>query len=444
MKNRIKTPALLLAATLALGGCDLLDVNNPNNLVEESISSPAAASAVANGSLALVASSVSQVWQPYLVASDDVYWIGSRDAWLSLDQGFLSDPNNEFTDGAFPSMGQARWMADEAIEILQGHVSENPGEASFATNLARAYLFAGIMYMVIGEIQEDFAFSDKTEDGPPVGPNNMNSVLQTAISYLDNAVSGAQGVGDATLEQRARAVRARAQQSLAIWQAINPSPSGSGLVNATAAEADALAVIGAAGGVTADWDYNFSYSSGTVGNSMASWINDRKENQIDLSLVTVNAANDIDGIALMDPIDNIPDPALLGRLEQWKDGAFDSKGSTFSDLTVAGTRMMHLILAENGLAAGDNGKFTAHINHVRAMDGLTPYSGQVDAMDMLMHTRRVNTFMQGLRLADMYRWGLSDPQWQPQGDAILAPGTMLPITIIEIRANCYLNGLGCG
>ena len=49
----------------------------------------------------------------------------------------------------------------------------------------------------------------------------------------------------------------------------------------------------------------------------------------------------------------------------------------------------------------------------------------------------------GLRLQDMYRWGLTMPEWDAQSAAITAPGTMLPITIIEIRANCYLNGLGC-
>ena len=63
---------------------------------------------------------------------------------------------------------------------------------------------------------------------------------------------------------------------------------------------------------------------------------------------------------------------------------------------------------------------------------------------MLRHTRRVNMMLQGLRLADMYRWGIRDPQWQDVSAASSRPGTMLPISIIEIRANCHLNGQGCG
>ena len=142
-------------------------------------------------------------------------------------------------------------------------------------------------------------------------------------------------------------------------------------------------------------------------------------------------------------MDNVDAPALVKYLNQWKGGNYLDKGGVYPDLTIASTRLMHLILAENGLAAGDNAKFTTHINHIRAMDGLTPFSGQVPNMDMLKHTRRTNTFLQGLRLADMYRFKVTDSKWQPQAATVTAPGTMRPITIIEIRANCHLNGLGC-
>jgi starch-binding outer membrane protein, SusD/RagB family len=447
MKNRIKAPATAMFAVVALTGCDILDVSNPNNLVEASIRSEAAASAVVNGALSLVASSVSQSWQPYLVATDEMYWIGSRDAWLSVDQGFVDDATNEFIDGPFPALGQARWFSDEAIEILTEHVGTNPSTGN-KTDLARANLFSGIIYMVIGETQDDFAFSDKTEDGPPVGPANMFQVLDGAITRLDAAITGFNGVGDSDRAMKAMSVRARAKQSRAIWDAINPSPSGSGFVNSASAGTDALAVIAAAGGVTADWSYNLTYSSGTVGNSMASWINDRKENQIDLSLVTVNAANDINGIAIKDPIDGVDDPAAIKWLNQWKgasgtSGSYLDKGGVYADLTLASTRMMHLIVAENALASGDNAGFTTHINHVRAMDGLTPFSGQVSNTVMMQHTRRVNVLFQGLRLGDMYRFKLTDSKWDANGAAMSRPGEMLPISIIELRSNCYLNGLGC-
>jgi hypothetical protein len=335
-------------------------------------------------------------------------------------------------------------MSDLSIEILTGHVADNP-TGGHQEDLARANLFSGIIYTIIGETQEDFAFSNKTEDGAPVGPANMSTVLDGAISRLDAAVTGANAVGNADLAMRAMAVRARAKQSRAIWDVINPSAPGTAtFTNASGAAADANAVITAAGGPTADWTYNFTYSAGTVGNSMAGWINDRKENQVDLSLVTVDDAGDIDGIALMDPIDGTADKSVIKWLNQWKDGNYTDKGGSYPELTLTSTRLMHLILAENALASGDTGGFTTHINHIRAMDGSTPFSGQVSNSAMMMHTRRTNVLLQGLRLGDMYRFAQTDSRWEPQGATVTAPGTMFPISIIEIRANCHLNGLGCG
>jgi hypothetical protein len=438
------TRALALMAVTAFAACgDLLDVANPNDLVEDDIKQEAAAAAVVNGALTLMSSSVSQSWQPYLVASDELRWIGSRDAWLSLDKGFIDDPLNEFIDGPFPAMGQARWMSDLAIETLSEHVGNNPSTA-MKYNLARANLYSGIMYMVIGEIQEDFAFSNKTEAAAPVGSENMYRVLDDAISRLSAAISGFNEVGESGMAMNAMAARARARHSRAVWDAINPSPSGNGLVNSAEAGADAMAVIAAAGGNDVDWLYNLEYSAASTSNSMAGWINDRKENQLDLSVATATAANDIDGIALQDPIDEVDDPSVIKWLNQWKGGSYLDKGGIYPPLTLASARMMHLILAENALKGMDSSGFATHINHIRSLDGLTPYSGQISEMEMLQHTRRVNVMLQGLRLADMYRWGMKDPQWQGASAASSSPGTMLPISIIEIRANCHLNGLGCG
>ena len=56
------------------------------------------------------------------------------------------------------------------------------------------------------------------------------------------------------------------------------------------------------------------------------------------------------------------------------------------------------------------------------MDGLTEYSGQIDAEEMLLHTRRVNLFLQGRRLSDHYRFKSPSEYWIPTSVAIMAPG----------------------
>ena len=67
--------------------------------------------------------------------------------------------------------------------------------------------------------------------------------------------------------------------------------------------------------------------------------------------------------------------------------------------------------------------------------GTSPTAGVADAVVALSHTRRANTLFMGLRLQDMYRWGLTDPKWQAASQAMTSPGMMLPITVVECRAN---------
>lgn len=433
-----------LASAVAVAGCGLLDVGNPNDLEEEAIRAEALAAAVVNGTVALVSSAVSQSWQPYLVASDELHWTGSRNAWQSLDQGFVDDPLNEFTDGAFPAMGQARWMSDLAVEILDEHVSSYADSEKLDQlehHRARANLYSGIIYMVIGEVQEDFAFSDRNEGSEPVGRSNMHTVLDDAIARLDAAVSGFEAVGDDDMVASAMAVRARAHHSRGVWDAINPSASGEGLVNSAEAAADAQAVVDAVAG--ADWLFNLTYSAASVPNSMAAWINDRKENQLDTSIVTLSGANDIDGISLRDPINRVRDPSVIKWLNQWKGGDYRDRGGIYPPLTIASTRMMHVIMAENALASGDTDEFAEHINDLRSMDRLTGYFGQIPRLQMLQHMRRVTVLLQGLRLADMYRWGIEGALWQDVSDAVRCPGVMLPVPNIERTANQQDWEAGC-
>jgi hypothetical protein len=441
MKTTIRSRvAGSLLAVLALAGCDILDVENPNNLVEESIRNQAAASAVVNGSEALVYSAISNVWQVYLLPTDDLVFIGSRDGWLELELGNLSNPNNEFIDAAFPAVAEARWMADEAVEIIDEHIAEGNEIGDADLLRARANLYAGLIYMIIGETMEDFAFSDKTESGPPVGPTNMQGVFDDAVGYLNTAVTAAQAADNEAVELQALMIRARAQHSRAVWGKIKPSISGNPLVNDAGASADAMAALALLASNSAlTPTYSAVYDGATIGNSMASWINDRKENNIDSTLVVIagNAAPDGIQVVLMDPIDDVEDPVVDSRVR-----AFRSDGLLYPNLDLATAAMMNLILAEAALEAEDSDDFAMYINATRG--GLTDFSGQIAEQDMLIHARRVNLLLMGTRLHDMYRFGITDSHWLGTSVAITAPGTLFPISIMEIRANCYLNGTCSG
>jgi hypothetical protein len=56
---------------------------------------------------------------------------------------------------------------------------------------------------------------------------------------------------------------------------------------------------------------------------------------------------------------------------------------------------------------------------------------------MLQHERRVNLFVQYKRLQDHYRFGVKSMNWLAGSPAATTPGLVLPITRIEIEANCH-------
>ena len=429
----IKTSRSILTAfgmAALLGACDLLEVDNPNALVQADIEKVAAAAAAVNGSQALVASGIGRIYAPYSTVGDEITWIGSRDAWNELDQGTPDNSGNEFTDGAFPGIAQARWMANFAVTLMEGHVSEDAGNSDLQAHLARANLYAGVAYSAIAQMFDDFAFSDRTEPGPLIGPANMSQVFDQAIAYFTAAMAGG---GDVATQ--AQAARAQAYHQKAIWGLLNPAGStpGNPLVNDANANSDAAAVLGSVGG--SDWAYRFAYSSATVTNNLSWQVNERGELQIGPDYATKDPADPptLNSHDLMDPIEGALDTRYKARVDEFLAG-----GGGTSPLTVVGERGLHLILAESALASGDEAGFTEHVNAIReGLDGLTAYSGQIPASDMLQHERRVNLFMQFKRLQDHYRFGKPSSNWLPGSPAMTTPGTMLPITRIEIEANCH-------
>jgi starch-binding outer membrane protein, SusD/RagB family len=78
---------------------------------------------------------------------------------------------------------------------------------------------------------------------------------------------------------------------------------------------------------------------------------------------------------------------------------------------------------------------------VRALDGVSDYTGQIPALDILRHQRMAGLYLTGRRLADHYRFGTVSPLWNPNASASTRPGTLFPIAQIERTSNCHLLGV---
>ncbi len=432
-------PVFALLTAVGLSGCDsLIDVSNPNNVNETDFQNPISAAAIAAGILSEVQDAWEESLLPYATATDELKWVGSRDSWKQLEAGDLSDRTNEFTDAAFPEVGEARWLADEGIRLLreflqQTEISVDP------MNLANAYLYGAVLYMSIADRWDNFVISSsKREAGPAVGEANMGSLYATAIGYLTEGLTIARAEGDATVERQILAVRAIAAQRQAIWNVVQPSFGGGApvYVSSAAADADAASVLAMTGGQ--EWIYFFIYAAATRTNSMGTWINERLEHRVDDRFGVPDGSDKVVvSVALMDPIDAIPDPEL-GQI------IFDEVTCCRSEspLRITSEQEMLLIRAEHAIASsGDvnNAAAIGFINTLRALNNLTAFDAVVHApltaADLVRHHRSASLYLGGIRLSDMYRFGVTDTRWQPGSEALTSPGVFMPITSIECNAN---------
>jgi len=445
-----------LLAALAAGaslGCDaFLDVDNPNNVPEEALTNPTASTSIANGAGAAVTRALAAMLTPYSALSDEVTWVGSRDAYKELDDGTPSNPSNEFTDAAFAYVAEARFMADQAVAQLEQFDEE--GLLTTRADLARAYLYAGIIYTSIADIFDDFVISSsKREAGEPVGEANMATLFDKAIAYLDKGLVVATAVNNLTLRQQITAMRARAKFDKALWAKVNPvgQVPAQPLVNDAGAAADAqaaLALIGAS-------DFKFKLTpipAMTAGFPiLGNDLNNRVELRAgdgplqvkcnnatcDRYIVPNAAGKQVASVKYQDPVNNIVDPVLTAAITECCIKNTSNGNGDYVPMTIVSAREMYLILAEVALAQGNTAAFVTNINAVRAFNaGLTPYNGATPApRDMLIHERLVNLWLQGRRLSDMYRFGIKSQEWAPTSIAATTPGCFLPISVTERLSN---------
>lgn len=428
-----------LALAMGLASCNLLDVTNPNNVSQDALDNPSAAEAEVNGVVGETMQGLLMIFGYAESATDNIEWIGSLDGMHEINIGNVRNPFNEFSDDADRAINPARWLADQTIHRLEGFHAA--GELSDPSLLAKANLFAAIVYDNIANFYDDFVIaSDRMTAGPPVGHANMVSLYDSALAAIDRGL--AIETGPTELRGQLFAMRARAQFDREIWLKLNPSGQtpADPLVNSPGAAEDAdsaLAILGA--------NYIFELRQDAqalgFGNcSFSSCMNSRKEIRFAPAIATYDYQNEDLTVTITDPIDDTrPDPVITKLVTTFV------QAQTRSPIVVTSGRAMLLIKAENALANGSTGDFTTAINDLRALDGLTPYSGQIAADSLLKYERRVNLYLQGRRLNDMYRFGQRSPYWAPNSDAVTCPGSLFPISKTERATNPNVTEQpGCG
>ncbi len=446
--------ATAVTATVLLASCSgLLDVKNPNNVVEDALTNPGAATAIANGAGATVTRAYTAILSPYGAVTDELTYVGSRDAYGYADKGEVSDPFNEFSDASWNEMAEARWTSARAVERLKAFNADNALVEK--NDLARALLYEAIIFTGIGEMFDDFVIdANKTEVGPPIGEGNMAIVFDSAITQATEGLA----IAGLTKDNKIRllAMRARAKHSKAIWAKLNGSggapattPVASPLVNDAGADADAAAALVEIG---AGSDYKFKLTPQVtttgfpvVGNDLNNRLELRvgdsqagvtssacRDATCDSWVVPSGAGNTIASVKYQDPVNNIVDPVFLAIITECCIKGTPNGQGDLVPITIISAREMMLIRAEHALASGNTAGFTSFINQIRAFNTtLSAYNGTSPAPQaMLIHTRFVNLFNQGKRLMDMHRFGIKARKWTPDAEAY-AKACFFPVMNIE-------------
>lgn len=405
-------------AVASLGACNLFetDINNPNAVIEDAVADPAAATPLVNGQGASVQRALNQLTGTVGAVTDELAWAGSREFWKLLDDGDISDPVNEYTDGQYPYVSEARWMSDYVIKQLEA--LDKDGKLRSRVDLARAYTYAGIAYLLIAENYEDFVIgSDRQTESAPIGASVHVVTSDSAIKFLDKAVTLATTLNNAEWRRNALGIRARAKFSKAVMSKFRPARTRptDPLVNDAGATADAQAALGL---MTSGYRFRLTSNAQNNGgyHNTGFEINQRLEIRAGDEYVNTNTAKTTPlpgaaGVKLVDPVSGTMDPQMLRVIDE----CCRQSSGQFLPTTVTSEVEMQLILAEAALATNNITEFTTRINNVRTANGVPAWSSAstVTARNVLLHARRVNLFLQARRLADHYRFGVNADRWLP-------------------------------
>ena len=410
--------AVTALGTMALASCTVFstEVKNPNAVTEDAISSAAAAAtSLVTGLYGAVNAAGNQITGTSGAASDELTWVGSREYWNLLDVGDLGDPLNEYTDGQYPYVSQARWMANYVLPKLEGY--DKAGSLRNRADLAQAYYLAATIYTLIGENYEDFVLaSDRVKNGANVGEANMRVMFDSATAYTGKGLTIATALNNQPLRARLLAMQARAKWSRAVWATLR-APRGfpaNPLINDAGANADAAAALAAFGSNAARYRFDVIAQNAGGWFSTGSEMNSRLEIRAGNRYIVPNGAgtrplDGAAGISMRDPITGQMDPVTLANINE----CCRLSSTVNVGWTASSAKEMLLILAEAALASGNTSEFQTRINAVRAVDALpdwTPAS-TVSARDMLIHSRQVNLFLQARRLTDHYRFQIRADRW---------------------------------
>jgi hypothetical protein len=383
---------VVLVALGGLAGCQqLLDVEAPSRVLDETLNTPEAAKLLVDGARAAFGCAFQAYITGTALLTDEMEdnqlaaaaWDWDRRGWTgALGQAYGESgctPGQIF--GVYVPLQTARFSADDAAKRLVAFTDQQV--ANRVALLAQANLLAGYSRILLGE-----GFCAAAIDlGPQLVPRDF---FTQAEARFTDAITFGQQSGQTAIVTAAQLGRARARINLA---RLPGQP-----VNATKyseAKTDAQQVPAA-------FVYNMPYSSATV------YAQNNIVQRNRLSLLYGVAANYRN---LNDPRVSVTNSGLRGA-DAVNTVWFANKYTALnSAIALAKYPEAQLIIAEAELAAGNTAAAIAVLdaNRGRSGVGLPPYSGPTDAASVqtyLLSERSKELFLEGQHFWDINRFNV--------------------------------------
>lgn len=377
MIRSIRLAAVL--SILALPACSevlSLDVEAPGRIADDDLNTPEAVAALVVGMSFDLTGAVQAQLQEVLMAGGELWHGGSYD-FGTIPQGDIAG-ESEYWNGAYGSMQQARWVAEQGLVRIASVLE--PADFERNEHVARAYLLGAFANRLLGEVQ-----CVSTIDGGPQVPNTEHFVRADSMFTRAIEVGTASGADD--IVTAAYGGRASVRAWLGDW---------------AAAEADAQQVPD-------DFEYFvlFNTTAGSIANDLVNETTNRKEFTV-FTTIWDDVADDP-----RVPWDTLFDDG--GQIERGQDGEtlyFQQRKllTEDDDIRLTHGSEMLVLRAEERLRAGDIPGMVLLLDQARAVYGMDPIAPldipvtAAEAWELLRFERGATLWLEGRRLWDLRRW----------------------------------------
>ena len=363
--------ALLLATT---AGCEsLLTVDNPSSILDEDLDTEAGIAALTAGVAGDFndAYTTTALWVALL--SDELLHTGTAPSERNASLGDVA-----VEDAAFNDLASARWAADDAVRRFRELLTD----ADARSETASVSIYSGYALLLLA----DNHCLVPIDGGAPQTPGEIYALAEERFT---TGLTIATAAGDAELQQRAHAGRARAR-----------------LVQGNYAEA-----IVDAREVADGFTFESIHSETTQNNAFPARTISTIRREI-----SVHPRIYQDDRFETDPRTPFADNDELGVDGSSKFVEQRKYLTRADDMEISSWQEMRLIQAEAEVRLGDAAAAVALLDEVRAAAGLDPYAGSVSesaVLDQIVYERTAELFLEGQRLNDQRRFG--DPWLDGRG-----------------------------